>query len=444
MSQPSSLIESALSLPHSVIAYHAGRRLQELREGRAILECSACGFDLDGFIDAGHAKTSPNSEAGHNEIQTAWRGCPTDPRLAMIAACTTGESGIQKRPLNAHFHIQWQNHEFEAVVLTWGEAMSVQRIFYLVGESLPLLEEFYAAVCEWSSIPHGEVLVFEQGGWRKDRQLYQSIQSASFDNLILARGLKESLQEDIERFFGGYEVYAQYGVPWKRGILLLGSPGNGKTHAVKALCRTVRVPVLYLRSLEPAGVFHGSEHANISQVFDQARKTAPCLLVLEDLDALVKATNRSLFLNELDGFADNSGICVVATTNFPERLDPSILDRPSRFDRKYPFNLPGPSERLAFLEHWNNQQKVELRLSDKGLQSAVDPTDGFSFAYLKELCLAATMVWINSSPRVAMDSIVAEQARTLREQMQNAPGENEPNEQPASRRARLAEVLRGG
>jgi hypothetical protein len=439
-----SLIESALNLPATVIAYHAGRRLLELYPGKAMLECSSCGFDLDGFVDAGHASVTFQNGQTHNQSQTAWRGCQTDPRMAMFAACLSGEGGIQHRPLNAHFQVQWMAHRFEGIVLTWGEAMSMQRIYFLVGESRALLEEFFGIVCEWSAIPHGEVLVFEQGGWRKDQRLYQSIQAATFESLILAPGLKEGLQKDVQCFFARHDVYAQYGVPWKRGLLLVGPPGNGKTHAVKALCRSAGVPVLYLRSLEPAGVFHGSEHANISQVFDQARKTAPCLLVLEDLDALVKPSNRSLFLNELDGFAENAGVCVVATTNFPERLDPSLLDRPSRFDRKYTFNIPGVSERVAYLEHWNNQQSLDLRLTGSGLLAVAEATEGFSFAYLKELCLAATMAWINAEPRCSMDPIAAEQARALREQMRNAPGELDASASPLSRRERLAEALRGG
>ncbi len=194
---------------------------------------------------------------------------------------------------------------------------------------------------------------------------------------------------------------------------------------------------------EPAGVFHGSEHANIARVFDLARKTAPCLLVLEDLDALVKPGNRSVFLNELDGFADNSGVCVVATTNFPERLDPSILDRPSRFDRKYTFALPGSEERRAYLEMWNKGQTTALRLSEQGLGAVIAATEGFSFAYLKELCLAATMAWINEGEGRSIDCVAAEQALALAAQMRSVPGDGESAEPEASPRKRFLEKLAG-
>ena len=121
-------------------------------------------------------------------------------------------------------------------------------------------------------------------------------------------------------------------------------------------------------------------------------------MVFEDIDTLITAENRSFFLNELDGFANNHGLCVLATTNYPERLDPAILERPSRFDRKYHFNLPGPVERSAYLSAWNARQNAELGLTRAGLSRIAEGTEGFSFAYLKELCLSAIMSWINQRP----------------------------------------------
>ena len=98
-------------------------------------------------------------------------------------------------------------------------------------------------------------------------------------------------------------------------------------------------------------------------MFAQARETVPCILVLEDLDSLITEHNRSFFLNELDGFAANTGVVTIASTNYPERLDAAILARPSRFDRKYHFGLPGAAERLAYMELWR-----------AGLDDAMRPT----------------------------------------------------------------------
>ena len=161
---------------------------------------------------------------------------------------------------------------------------------------------------------------------------------------MLAGTLKEEIREDLTRFFAMRETYELHAVPWKRGVLFVGPPGNGKTHAVKALINAIGKPCLYVKSFQAE---HMTEHDCIRQAFKRARKSAPCILVLEDLDSLINANNRSFFLNELDGFAANTGVVALATTNHPERLDASILDRPSRFDRKYHFDLPGPAERLA-------------------------------------------------------------------------------------------------
>lgn len=412
-----------LSLPFHAIAYHAGQRLREWYPDRFMIQCASCGFDLDGFVEAGHAVARTRDDLVFNEVMTKWKGCGEEgPR----AVCWTQETGIQLRGLNAIQTIEWQGHSFDVVSLFWRELMREQRLFFVLGPVRDSVNAFFEAVTRWTSTPHGEVLVFEQGNWRKDPSLYDAINSTAADDLVLPPGFKEQIFEDVARFFASRDLYARHGVPWKRGLLLLGPPGNGKTHAVKALCHASGKPVLYVRSLESSGMFSSGEHANVSQVFDLARRTAPCLLVLEDLDSLINAGNRSIFLNELDGFAQNTGLCVVATTNFPERLDPSILDRPSRFDRKYTFELPTLAGRRAYLERWSNRQAKELQISDSGIEAITAATEEFSYAYLKELCLATAMAWINAGPGLSADEIALAQAHALQAQRRSAPAEAPP------------------
>ncbi|HKR59510.1 MAG TPA: ATP-binding protein, partial [Pyrinomonadaceae bacterium] len=126
-----------------------------------------------------------------------------------------------------------------------------------------------------------------------------------------------------------------------------------------------------------------------------------------------------------------SGMVVLATTNHPDRLDPALLNRPSRFDRKYQFNLPAEAERVAYVAGWNKQLQPELRLSEPAVNEVAQMTADFSFAYLKELFVSATTQWMSaresepdlkhaceSSP--PMDSIVVELAKQLRQQMKSA------------------------
>jgi AAA+ superfamily predicted ATPase len=132
---------------------------------------------------------------------------------------------------------------------------------------------------------------------------------------------------------------------------------------------------------------------------------------------LLTPQNRSFFLNELDGFAANIGIVTLATTNHPERLDPSILDRPSRFDRKYPFDLPEQPERRAYIAMWNTTLQETLRISDASVVRLSEATEGFSFAYLKELFLSSMMRWIAHPQEGTMEQTLISQVDVLREQM---------------------------
>jgi AAA+ superfamily predicted ATPase len=298
-----------------------------------------------------------------------------------------------------------------------------------LAESQAIAEQFYTAVCDWAAEIHGEVLVFDSGEWHKSQELFAAIQSATFDNLVLAGNLKDQIARDVADFLTSRALYARYGVPWKRGVLFLGPPGNGKTHTLKALLNaSAGVPCLYVKSFKAD--YRGTDQDNIRKVFRRARASAPCLLVLEDLDSLIDDDNRSFFLNEMDGFADNAGVVTLATTNHPEKLDAAITERPSRFDRKYHFGLPGPQERLDYVHLWNARLQPELRLSQSGTQDVVAQTEGFSFAYLKELFLSATMRWMadknngGTATEAAgtMDAVMVAQAEALRHQMQSGAG----------------------
>jgi AAA+ superfamily predicted ATPase len=201
-------------------------------------------------------------------------------------------------------------------------------------------------------------------------------------------------------------------------VLLIGPPGNGKTHAIKALVNELNMPCLYVKSFK---VGDGAEQSNMRRVFARARRSAPCLVVLEDLDAMIEDENRAFLLNEMDGFAENDGIVVIASTNHPEKLDPAILDRPSRFDRKYRFELPALGERLAYVKHWNLALKPEMRLTESEAVAIAECTDRFSFAYLKEMFLSAMMEWIDNQvsgqASGGMGVAILKRAALLREQM---------------------------
>jgi AAA+ superfamily predicted ATPase len=339
----------------------------------------------------------------------------------LLTATTTQHTTSETldTPNKAWFEVQWQENMLDVLILNiQAGAFQNTSHFWILAETADIARAFFAAVSRWSAEIHSEVLVFDNGCWNKDEQLFQDIKNATFDNLILRGCLKQEILDDLMQFFASRALYEEHDVPWKRGILFVGPAGNGKTHTIKALINALDQPCLYVKSFRSPQT-HGADEYNIRQVFDHARRNAPCVLILEDLDSLLTPQNRSFFLNELDGFASNIGIVTIATTNHPERLDPSILDRPSRFDRKYPFDLPELPERIAYIDMWNQSLRPDLRLSEEGRTRVSELTSGFSFAYLKELFLSSKMRWIANPQQGTMEQVMTEQVDKLREQMTN-------------------------
>lgn len=430
------LISEMLLLPMTAIDYHLGQHLTKLFPDKALIESDMCNLDLEGYAQAGHCTLSRKTFL-YNQMSTYWKapepeGMYMHPRMMRMrgpfgavitqAAPSTNthrhdqETDTADSVKKAWFEVRWQEQDLEVLVVQVEGAGMFKCHYWILAEKEEVARRFFATACAWAAEVRDEVLVFDNGHWHKDEQLFQDIQNATFDNLILRGSLKQEIHDDLTQFFHARELYEEHDIPWKRGILFVGPAGNGKTHTVKALINALEYPCLYVKSFRSPHA-PGVDEVNIRQVFERARRTAPCVLVLEDLDSLITVQNRSFFLNELDGFAANIGIVALATTNHPERLDPSILDRPSRFDRKYPFDLPELAERKAYMTLWNEALKPALRLADEDVARIAELAEGFSFAYLKELFLSSKMRWIARPEQGSMAEVMAEQVGKLREQM---------------------------
>ena len=391
-------ISTALVLPNDYVAYHVSRELSELYPDKAIIEGETCLFDLEAYVRGKKCEVVKES-AVFNQLKAGWRG--------------PGKK-LRHEAENAWFNVFWQGHFIEVIFVTWTDDGCKSRYHWIVADTAEIAEGFFRAVCDWCAEVRGEILVFDDGEWSKSEELFKAIKAASFDNLILPGALKEEIQSDFQRFFSSREMYERYGIPWKRGVILIGPPGNGKTHTVKALINQLKQPCLYVKSLKSQ---YGTEQEAMRRVFHRARHTTPCLVVLEDIDSLIDSKCRSFFLNELDGFATNTGVVVLATTNHPERLDPAILDRPSRFDRKYYFELPAPAERRAYIVAWSGKLQHEMRISERIMTEIVSQTEGFSFAYMKELFLSSMMQWMSAPEPKSIEAIIADRVARLRDQM---------------------------
>lgn len=294
------------------------------------------------------------------------------------------------------FVYKWQNLTFLVYLVDGrdGESAYPQvRNQYILGDA-GAARTLIGTIGRYESVLHDEIWVFNSGYWQKDPLLYQSVMKARWDDVILDKELKEDLIDTVQRFYNSREQYQRLRVPWKRGIIFYGPPGNGKTISIKATMHTLYgrdppVPTLYVKSLVS---FMPPEYS-IEEIFSKARQQAPCYLVFEDLDSLVTDQVRSFFLNAVDGLAENEGILMIGSTNHLDRLDPGIAKRPSRFDRKYLFPNPDFGQRVRYCHFWQRKlaDNKDIEFPDAICDAVAKITDDFSFAYIQEAFVSALL-----------------------------------------------------
>ena len=180
---------------------------------------------------------------------------------------------------------------------------------------------------------------------------------------------KESLEE-IVSFLKKPEKYNEIGARCPRGALLVGPPGTGKTLLAKAVAGEAGVPFFQIAGSEFVEMFVGRGAAKVRDLFKQAKEKAPCIIFIDEIDAVGKKRDGSInsndereqtlnqLLSEMDGFDNQKGIVVLAATNRPESLDQALL-RPGRFDRRIPVELPDLAGREAILQIHANDVKME-------------------------------------------------------------------------------------
>ena len=293
---------------------------------------------------------------------------------------------------------KWEGKEYILYSIAGSDGLYKSPMSYLLGTTPIENDELMLAACAWQNSVHNSVLVFDGGYWQYSTELWQSIQKASWEDVILDAKMKKSIIGEVTKFFDSQDRYKKLRVPWKRGVIFHGPPGNGKTISIKAMMHSLYdrdepVPTLYVRSLTSYG---GPEYA-ISLIFNEARRMAPCFLVFEDLDSIVSDDVRSYFLNEVDGLQNNDGIMMVGSTNHLEKLDPGISKRPSRFDRKYLFPNPNMEERVKYCQFWRRKldDNEDVVFPESLCKAIASITKGFSFAYIQEAFVAALLAIAN-------------------------------------------------
>lgn len=171
---------------------------------------------------------------------------------------------------------------------------------------------------------------------------------------------KEGLLEVVE-YLHDPAKYSDIGAKMPKGILLVGPPGTGKTMMAKAVAGEANVPFFSISGSEFVEMFVGMGAAKVRDLFKQAKEKSPCIIFIDEIDAIGKKRGGNFsgndereqtlnqLLTEMDGFEDNTGVIILAATNRPESLDPA-LTRPGRFDRQVPVSLPDLQGRIAILK----------------------------------------------------------------------------------------------
>lgn len=222
----------------------------------------------------------------------------------------------------------------------------------------------------------------------------------SFDAVAGVDESKAELQEIVE-FLKSSEDYSKLGARMPKGVLLIGPPGTGKTLLARAVAGEAGVPFFSISGSEFVEMFVGVGAARVRDLFEQARKSAPAIIFIDELDALGRARTaaglggndeREQTLNqllvELDGFDPSSGLVLLAATNRPEVLDPALL-RAGRFDRQVLVDRPDKLGRVAILKV--HMQKIQ-QSSDVDPGQVADLTTGFSGADLANLVNEAALL----------------------------------------------------
>ena len=208
----------------------------------------------------------------------------------------------------------------------------------------------------------------------------------SWNDVSLPAPTMKALWQNTVGLLERRELFVKYGVPQKRGILLHGPPGTGKTMVGKALASLGGVTFIYATAADCESL------PSMRYLFKLGRRLRPTILFLEDLDLFASNRNSQIYtgplgelLTQMDGLEENDGIIVVATTNDLDAIEPALKDRPSRFDVVLEIGLPRADERQRILE----LNLPRTKLSAAALERIVQVTDGFSGAQVKELALIA-------------------------------------------------------
>ena len=236
---------------------------------------------------------------------------------------------------------------------------------------------------------NSKAMTFGQSGAKIANQKIK----VSFKDVAGAKEAKEDLEEIVE-FLKHPQKFITMGAKIPKGVLLLGSPGTGKTLLARATSGEAKVPFFHISGSEFVEMFVGVGASRVRDLFKKAKKTAPCIIFIDEIDAVGRQRGAGLggshdereqtlnqILVEMDGFDNQTNVIVLAATNRPDVLDPALL-RPGRFDRQVVIDLPDIKDREAILKIHARKKPLD---KDVDLKIVAQRTPGFSGADLANL-----------------------------------------------------------
>lgn len=247
----------------------------------------------------------------------------------------------------------------------------------IAGAWAKVLDTYNACQQACSALPNGHFVIDSgmSGPYFKKHDL-------AVDVLInLPDPATERVMKEMDKFWASEHRFRKHGFLWKRGIMLWGPPGSGKTSTVQSLINKVT-------SNQQNGIAISIYDPNISSegltLLRKIEPRRPVLAIIEDIDALIRRYGESSLLSLLDGETQVDNIVYVATTNYPENLDPRFVNRPSRFDLVQKIGMPNANARRSYLLF----KHPEFAKNTQTLMQWVKDTEDFSIAHLKELLVA--------------------------------------------------------
>ena len=247
-----------------------------------------------------------------------------------------------------------------------------------------------------------------------------STQGIHFNDVAGEDEAKESLAEIVD-YLHNPKKYSDVGASMPKGVLLVGPPGTGKTMLAKAVAGEANVPFFSMSGSEFVEMFVGMGASKVRDLFSQAKEKAPCIVFIDEIDAIGKKRDGQLssndereqtlnqLLTEMDGFQENIGVIILAATNRPETLDPA-LTRPGRFDRRVPVELPDLAGREAILKV--HAKKIKTA-DDVNFHTIARMASGASGAELANIINEAALRAVRNNRTVVTEADLEESIETV-------------------------------